>query len=135
MMPDREYELLSMMDANKIGTDATSAQHIKTIEDRKYAERVDPNRQHFRPTPIGVALVEAYEQMNVLLNKPALRQTMEADCRAISLGQMKAILTHARRRCQALRSVDDTYAEIIKAIEAIGELNRTYVIISSDHGA
>ena len=103
-----EAQLLSMMDANKIGTDATCAQHIKTIEDRKYAERVDPNRQHFRPTPIGVALVEAYEQMNVLLNKPALRQTMEADCRAISLGHkrkddvVKDCLTEMLKQFQAL---------------------------------
>ena len=35
----------------------------------------------------------------------------------------------ARRRCQALLSVDDSYVAIIDAVEGMGELNRTYVVI------
>eukprot|EP00729_Bicosta_minor_P012286 gene12286-6993_t len=40
----------------------------------------------------------------------------------------------ARRRCQCLKSVDDSYVAIINAIEELGELANTYTIISSDHG-
>jgi hypothetical protein len=40
----------------------------------------------------------------------------------------------ARHRCQTLLSVDDTYAQILSAVEQLGQLAKTYVIISSDHG-
>jgi Topoisomerase IA len=48
------------MDRNGIGTDATIAQHISTIQERKYAEK-DGN-QRFLPTKLGIALVEGYNR-------------------------------------------------------------------------
>ena len=51
-----EAELITLMDKSGIGTDATIAQHIKTIQDRHYAEK-DPS-QKFHPTQLGIALVE-----------------------------------------------------------------------------
>ena len=36
---------------------------------------------------------------------------------------------------QALLSVDDAYVGIVDAVEASGQLNNTYVLLSSDHGA
>ena len=44
------------MDRNGIGTDATIAQHITTIQEREYA--IKENGQRFRPTKLGIALVE-----------------------------------------------------------------------------
>lgn len=55
-----EVELISLMDRNGIGTDATIAQHISTIQERKYAEK-DGN-QRFLPTKLGIALVEGYNR-------------------------------------------------------------------------
>jgi DNA topoisomerase-3 len=55
-----EVELISLMDRNGIGTDATIAQHISTIQDRQYAEK-DPS-QRFVPTKLGIALVEGYNR-------------------------------------------------------------------------
>ncbi len=40
----------------------------------------------------------------------------------------------AKKRCKALMSVDDTYVGILDAVEKMGQLNRTYVLLSSDHG-
>ena len=40
----------------------------------------------------------------------------------------------AQHRCQSLLSVDDTYAQLIRAVEDMGQLHRTYTIVSSDHG-
>ena len=45
-----------------------------------------------------------------------------------------AIDKEARHRCQSLLSVDDTYAQIIRAVEELGQLGNTYTIVSSDHG-
>ena len=66
------------------GTDATIAQHITTICDRRYAER-DAN-QRFHPTKLGIALVEGYNSMGYRLNLPDLRREMEANCSAIAAG-------------------------------------------------
>ena len=40
----------------------------------------------------------------------------------------------AAKRCKALLSVDDAYVGIVDAVEASGQLNNTYVLLSSDHG-
>ena len=61
-MPDRptEVELISLMDRNGIGTDATIAQHIATIQERSYA--IKDAQQKFLPTKLGIALVEGYNR-------------------------------------------------------------------------
>jgi hypothetical protein len=45
-----------------------------------------------------------------------------------------AIDASARKRCQCLLSVDDTYAGIIRAVEEMGDLKSTYIFVTSDHG-
>eukprot|EP00977_Amphora_coffeiformis_P014604 scaffold4097_cov166-Amphora_coffeaeformis.AAC.61 len=82
--PISEVELISLMDRNGIGTDATIAQHISTIQDREYA-RKDGN-QRFLPTPLGIALVEGYNSMGYQLNKPDLRREVEAECNQVAAG-------------------------------------------------
>ena len=59
-LPISEVELISLMDRHGIGTDATIAQHISTIQEREYAIK-DAN-QRFLPSPLGVALVEGYNR-------------------------------------------------------------------------
>jgi DNA topoisomerase-3 len=80
-----EVELISLMDRNGIGTDATIAQHISTIQERRYAEK-DPS-QRFHPTKLGIALVEGYNSMGYQLNKPDLRREVEAECNLVAAGQ------------------------------------------------
>ena len=69
-----EADLIATMDRNGIGTDATIAEHIKTIQERNYAEKTGA---FFAPTKLGLALVESYEQMGLELAKPKLRAEME----------------------------------------------------------
>jgi DNA topoisomerase III len=83
--PISEVELISLMDRHGIGTDATIAQHITTIQEREYA-RKDGN-QRFLPTPLGIALVAGYNSMGYQLNKPDLRRETEAECNDIAAGQ------------------------------------------------
>lgn len=67
-----ESDLIAKMDSHGIGTDATIAEHIKTILKREYAEKVN-NQTQFKPTTLGLALVLSYEHMGLDLAKPALR--------------------------------------------------------------
>lgn len=55
-----ESELINLMDRNGIGTDATIASHITTIQDRSYS--IKDGQQKFTPTQLGIALVEGYNR-------------------------------------------------------------------------
>lgn len=71
------------MDRNGIGTDATIATHILTIQQREYVLK---ENNKFKATKLGRALVEGYNSMGYQLNKPHLRASMESDCQKISRG-------------------------------------------------
>lgn len=86
--PLSEVELISLMDRHGIGTDATIAQHITTIQDREYA--IKDGNLKFLPTQLGIALVEGYNSMGYQLNKPDLRRETEAECNLIAAGQKTA---------------------------------------------
>lgn len=113
-----------------IGTDATIAQHIQTIQDRNYATK---NNNQFAPTTLGVALVAGYNAMGLALSKPQLRAAMvrfrvlftlsnliqEADMKQISLGNktkqqvLDEHIEQAKRNFQQVRhtfSVDSQSA-------------------------
>jgi DNA topoisomerase-3 len=81
-----EADLIAMMDKNGIGTDATIHEHIKKIQEREY---VNKEGQYFYPTTLGMALVKAYDEMNmnISLSKPFLRSQMEASMKRICDGQ------------------------------------------------
>ena len=73
--PISESDLITEMDKHGIGTDATIASHITTIQSREYATKDGQNR--FKPTKLGLALYEAYNNMGYQLTKPHLRASME----------------------------------------------------------
>lgn len=75
------------MDKNGIGTDATIATHIATIQQREYVTKLDEGNR-FVPTKLGLALIEAYNEMGYQLNKPFLRASMERDCQRIAKGEL-----------------------------------------------
>ena len=72
-----EADLVSLMDKNGIGTDATIAQHIQTIVDRKYVmEIMRGSTKYLAPSTLGVGLVEGYNEVGLerSLSKPQLRR-------------------------------------------------------------
>eukprot|EP00899_Mesostigma_viride_P001798 jgi/Mesvir1/11619/Mv00025-RA.1 len=79
-----EADLIGLMDKHGIGTDATMHDHVKTIQTRNYAV-MNPQHQ-FLPTPLGEALVMAYDNMGNDLWKPSLRAQMERDMKGVSDG-------------------------------------------------
>ena len=62
-----ESDLIALMDRHGIGTDATIAEHIKTIQKREYAVQLPMG---FKPTPLGVGLVQGYKSLGLDLDQP-----------------------------------------------------------------
>ncbi|OAX81090.1 hypothetical protein ACJ72_04572 [Emergomyces africanus] len=129
-----EPELIGLMDANGIGTDATMADHIAKIKDREYvATRPRGGRgnnavQEFIPTKLGVALVEGYDNVvnglpdSPSLSKPFLRKEMELRMREIcagtksktevvneSLQMYREVFVHTQQRIGVLKAACRKY--------------------------
>ncbi|KAH6885641.1 DNA topoisomerase [Coprinopsis sp. MPI-PUGE-AT-0042] len=75
-----EADLVTLMDKNGIGTDATIAQHIQTIIDREYVtERMEGATKYLIPSPLGIGLIEGYNNIGLQksVSKPILRRETE----------------------------------------------------------
>jgi len=83
------------MDKNGIGTDATIHEHIKTVQERQYAEQL--KSRHLRPSVIGLSLVDAYQELGLELHKPNLRGQIERQMKLIAQGSkpFKEVLSEA----------------------------------------
>lgn len=128
-----EPELIGLMDANGIGTDATMAEHIAKIKDREYVATHSRGSgrsavQELIPTRLGVALVEGYDDVvaglanSVSLSKPFLRKEMELRMREIcagtktrqevvqeSLDMYRDVFIHTQRRIDMLKAACRKY--------------------------
>lgn len=92
--PLTETELISLMDVNGIGTDATIAEHIDKILQREYIikQKVGSgrsSREVLQPTILGYALADGFSKLgldNISLTKPFMRGDMENNLKAICDG-------------------------------------------------
>lgn len=100
-----EFELIALMDANGIGTDATIADHIEKIIGRGYAaKQKQASVEVILPSPLGMGLIESFDQMefdNISLSKPFLRKSLERSLQDIADG--------ARLKSQVLSEVTLIY--------------------------
>lgn len=126
-----ETELIALMDANGIGTDATIAEHIEKIVTREYViKQRKQNKNVLVPTTLGMGLVEGFEKLNLnnSLTKPFLRKMMEEELKKICEGiKTKNEVSHEMvmlyrdsfaLTVQNQRSIVDTYLEFKRAAEA-----------------
>jgi DNA topoisomerase-3 len=121
-----EADLLALMDANGIGTDATMADHIEKIQTRHYVgTRLRPGARgvkEFIPTSLGVALIEGFDRMNfeTSLGKPFLRKEMELKMKAICNGRTtkQAVLHESLTQ---YRQVYDQSQEQLNVLKAVRE--------------
>ncbi|KAK2747050.1 DNA topoisomerase [Onygenales sp. PD_40] len=140
-----EPELIGLMDANGIGTDATMAEHIARIKDREYVAtrprggggsgrgrgRGASNNAvlEFIPTHLGVALVEGYDNVvsglpdSPSLSKPFLRKEMELRMREICAG------TKTRREVvsESLQMYREVFVQTQQRIEVLKAACRKYI--------
>lgn len=76
-----EPELISLMNVNGIGTDATIAEHIEKILFREYVQKEKQgSKEWIVPTELGMGLIEGFNEVgfdNISLSKPFLRKRLE----------------------------------------------------------
>ncbi|CAG9310955.1 unnamed protein product [Blepharisma stoltei] len=81
-----ESELLSLMEANGIGTDASMSAHINNICERNYV-KVESNSRRLIPTQLGIRLVHGYYAVDKDLVLPKVRSEIEKSVSSIAKGE------------------------------------------------
>ncbi|KAI9367430.1 DNA topoisomerase [Aspergillus egyptiacus] len=128
-----EPELIGLMDANGIGTDATMAEHIEKIKSRSYigVHSRGNGRNAVKvliPTRLGIALILGYEDVftglaeTPSLSKPFLRKQTELEMRDICAGtkmrqhvvqqnldMYRELFIHTQRRMNLLKAAFQRY--------------------------
>lgn len=127
-----EADLVSLMDKNGIGTDATIAEHIHKIIEREYVmEYKSGSTKYLVPSTLGIGLVEGYNKMNFekSLSKPLLRRETEERMNLIGEGQIE-------KRDVLIQSIDqykDVYIRSMRQINVLIESVRHYLHNLSDN--
>lgn len=102
-----ESELIALMDANGIGTDATIAEHIEKIIGRGYAAKhKQGTAEVIVPSHLGMGLIQGFDEMefdNISLSKPFLRKLLENALQEIADG--------ARTKEQVLQEIKTVYQQ------------------------
>lgn len=134
-----EPELIGLMDANGIGTDATMAEHIAKVKDRQYVATLSRRSgrssvQELIPTRLGIALVEGYDNVVVglpdspSLSKPFLRKEMELRMRDICAGtKTKQQVVH-----ESLEMYREVFIHTQRRIEMLKNACRKYLVEQAD---
>ncbi|KAJ3523962.1 hypothetical protein NM688_g8641 [Phlebia brevispora] len=142
-----EADLVALMDKNGIGTDATIAQHIQTIIDRKYViERMQGATKYLVPSTLGIGLVEGYNEIGFdrSLSRPELRREV---CLYIylhfwptQLGGDVSIQTERQmvQICEGTKTKNEILAENVEKykemyIRTKQEFNRILTVRPSSH--
>jgi hypothetical protein len=133
-----EPEILSLMDKEGIGTDATMHEHIRTIQERGYCHM--DNNGYFIPSPLGIALIiglGAYESYaGFHLAKPTLRAAMERDMELISRGQMtrpEFIRRYSMRMKEIFTAISDNPFPLDSEINCIAGVGGGFATVRSPH--
>lgn len=109
-----ESELLTLMEAHAIGTDASMATHVSNVIKRGYVH-LDEATRRLVPAPLGLALVHAYSEIDEGLALPCVRASIEAACARVARGEasfdevVAQSLAHFKRR----------YVRFTKAVHAL----------------
>lgn len=106
-----ESQLIALMDKNGIGTDATIADHIKTITKREYVVRSKREKEYvFTPSTLGIALVEGYDNigLDMSLSKPLLRSQLENNLRLICSGN--------KTKAEVLQEAINMYRDVFEIV-------------------
>ncbi|XP_038711610.1 DNA topoisomerase 3-beta isoform X2 [Tripterygium wilfordii] len=106
-----ESELISLMEKNGIGTDASIPVHINNICERNYVQ-VQSGRK-LVPTTLGITLVRGYQCIDPDLCLPDIRSFIEQQINLIAKGQAD----HSRVVQHVLQQFKQKYIYFVKQIE------------------
>ncbi|MEM0441955.1 MAG: type IA DNA topoisomerase [Candidatus Nitrosocaldus sp.] len=109
-----EAELLEVMERHGIGTDATRAEFPSLLLKRGY---VIKSHNRFRPTSLGIAVIDALKGLDLMLVRPDARRMVEMLMKEIEDGKI--------REDEALNKAIEVYQQLlgicIKNIEYIAK--------------
>ena len=106
-----ESDLLKLMEENGIGTDATRASFPKLIMDRGYAVR---RGKVFKPTDLGLRLIEVLESIDPKLVTPETRRRIEELMAMIESGE----ITYEKALEKAIQEYKPLYLELESKISS-----------------
>ncbi|CAK8567137.1 unnamed protein product [Lathyrus sativus] len=111
-----ESELISLMEKNGIGTDASIPVHINNICERNYVQ-VQAGRK-LVPTTLGITLVRGYQSIDPDLCLPDIRSFIEQQITLIAKGQVD----HHRVVQHVIEQFKQKFCYFVKKIEAMDAL-------------
>ena len=106
-----ESDLLKLMEENGIGTDATRASFPKLIMDRGYAVK---RGKVFKPTDLGLKLIEVLESIDPKLVTPETRRRIEELMAMIEAGE----ITYEKALERAVQEYKPLYLELENKISS-----------------
>ncbi|GAA5844939.1 hypothetical protein JCM3766R1_000338 [Sporobolomyces carnicolor] len=132
-----EADLVSLMDKNGIGTDATIAEHIAKIIDREYVmKQKDGNVEYLLPSTLGIGLVKAYDRVGLenSLTKPHLRRLTEQ--------RMVSICEGTKTKAEVVSQTLEEYREVfvrtrqqmVAFVAAVREYVEGQALAAADQG-
>jgi len=114
-----ESELISLMERNGIGTDASIATHIENICKRNYVELVTGRK--LVPSKLGLVLAQGYHLIDSSLVLPQVRADIENECNKVAKGL-------AAKDAVLKKSIEIFSSKFAKFVE---EINKMDVLFSS----
>ncbi|KAK1389826.1 DNA topoisomerase [Heracleum sosnowskyi] len=123
-----ESELISLMEKNGIGTDASIPVHINNISERNYVQ-VQAGRKLI-PTALGVSLIRGYQCIDPDLCLPDIRSFIEQQITLVSKGQAN----HSLVVRHVLAQFQQKFSYFVKKIENMDSLFEAQFSPLSDSG-
>jgi DNA topoisomerase-3 len=125
-----ESELISLMERNGIGTDASIASHIDNIVERRYVELSETGGRRLVPTQLGVALVHGYHRIDPDQVLPTVRRSIEQLIGLIARGEasFEVVVPHALALFKA------KYKYFVEHIDRMDELFAATFQVRPDRG-
>lgn len=116
-----EAELLSIMEKEQIGTDASMPTHVSNIVNRGYVEVVGDDRR-MKPTILGTWFCHGLQKIDDELTRPEVRARIERDCTEVANGEKgcEAVVGDAlvvfRKKFHAVRDGIPALKEVLQTI-------------------
>ncbi|KAK7306407.1 hypothetical protein VNO77_44346 [Canavalia gladiata] len=123
-----ESELISLMEKNGIGTDASIPVHINNICERNYVQ-VQAGRK-LVPTTLGITLVRGYQSIDPDLCLPDIRSFIEQQITLIARGQVD----HRHVVQHVIQQFKQKFSYFVKKIEDMDALFEAQFSMLTDSG-
>jgi DNA topoisomerase-3 len=111
-----ESELISLMEKNGIGTDASISTHIENVQKRNYVALESGRR--LVPSKLGIVLAQGYHQIDSSLVLPRVRSDIEDECNKIAKGLLSKDIV-VQKAIDLFRNKFDSFVNNISKMDVL----------------